>query len=199
VRWRLRPPDAPLERLRRPRFVTASVPIATPVYCQVPPLTHPVLPISALTDTSPPADTVRAYAASVAILKSAVVERDASLEGCAAPAAASPSGYRKIRRRLRPSLRRRRQKIEMKILNDILTGKDNLTFDAARVVGVFGAFAYILSLCVQVYRQRQCSPADADAYGKGLGTVLLAMAGAVMIKKSTEPEAEVREPERGDR
>jgi hypothetical protein len=87
----------------------------------------------------------------------------------------------------------------LKIFNDILTGKDNLTFDAARVVGVLGAFAYILFWCVQVYENRQFSPADADAYGKGLGIVLLAMAGAVLIKKSTEPEAELREQERGDR
>ncbi|HUA32106.1 MAG TPA: hypothetical protein VMA09_00760 [Candidatus Binataceae bacterium] len=87
----------------------------------------------------------------------------------------------------------------MKLLNDILTGKDNLTFDAARVVGVLGAFAYILFWCVQVYQQKRFDPGDADAYGKGLGIVLLAMAGAVMIKKSTEPEPDPRERERGER
>ncbi len=76
----------------------------------------------------------------------------------------------------------------MKILNDILTGKDNLTFDAARVVGVLGAVAYIAFWCVQVFYQRRFDPADADAYGKGLGLVLLSMSGAVLLKKSTEPE-----------
>lgn len=76
----------------------------------------------------------------------------------------------------------------MKIFSDILTGKDNLTFDAARVVGVFGALAYIFFWCVQVFEVRRFEPADADAYGKGLGIVLLAMAGAVMLKHSTEPE-----------
>ena len=87
----------------------------------------------------------------------------------------------------------------MKLFNDILTGKDNLTFDAARVVGVLGALAYILFWGVQVCQVKRFDPADADAYGKGLGIVLLAMAGAVMIKKSTEPEPDLRERERGER
>ena len=43
----------------------------------------------------------------------------------------------------------------MKVLNDIFTGKDNLTYDAARVVGVLGAFAYIVFWCVQVAIARQ--------------------------------------------
>jgi hypothetical protein len=76
----------------------------------------------------------------------------------------------------------------MKLFTDMLTGKDNLTFDAARVVGVVGAIAYIAFWCIQVWNVRRFDPADADAYGKGLGIVLLAMAGAVMLKKSTEPE-----------
>jgi hypothetical protein len=79
----------------------------------------------------------------------------------------------------------------MKLFNDILTGKDNLTFDAARVVGVFGAFAYIAFWCVQVYQVGHFDPVEADAYGKGLGFVLLSMSGAVLLKKSTEPDPSV--------
>jgi hypothetical protein len=79
----------------------------------------------------------------------------------------------------------------MKILNDILTGKDNLTFDAARVVGVLGALAYIGFWCVQVYYQHRFDAVEADAYGKGLGLVLLSMSGAVLLKKSAEPEAPI--------
>jgi len=89
----------------------------------------------------------------------------------------------------------------MKLLTDILTGKDNLTFDAARVVGVVGAIAYIAFWCVQVWHVRRFEPQDADAYGKGLGIVLLAMAGAVMLKRSTEPEPreyDDREPREHD-
>lgn len=80
----------------------------------------------------------------------------------------------------------------MKLLNDILTGKDNLTYDAARVVGVLGAFAYIMFWCVQVAITRQFVPLDADAYGRGLAIVLLAMAGACTIKRGTEPEPGAR-------
>ena len=76
----------------------------------------------------------------------------------------------------------------MKLLNDIFTGKDNLTYDAARVVGVLGAFAYIVFWCAQVMMTRQFVPADADAYGRGFAVVLLAMAGACAIKRSTEPD-----------
>lgn len=76
----------------------------------------------------------------------------------------------------------------MKVLNDILTGKDNSTFDAARVVGVLGAFAYVVFWTFQVLVSWQFNAQDADAYGKGLAIVLLAMAGACTIKRSTEPE-----------
>ncbi len=70
-----------------------------------------------------------------------------------------------------------------------MTGKDNLTFDAARVVGVLGAFTYIVFWCIQVGVSLHFDPHDADAYGRGLAIVLLAMAGACTIKRSTEPEA----------
>jgi predicted transcriptional regulator len=76
----------------------------------------------------------------------------------------------------------------VKFFNDILTGKDNLTYDAARVVGVLGAAAYIAFWSVQVACAHRFAPSDAAAYARGLGVVLLAMAGAVAIKRSTEPE-----------
>jgi hypothetical protein len=75
----------------------------------------------------------------------------------------------------------------MKFVSDILTGKDNLTYDAGRLIGVFGAMMYLVFWAVQVAATRRFSPADADAYGKGLGMVLLAMAGALAIKANTEP------------
>ncbi|MGC1344137.1 MAG: hypothetical protein WA854_17520 [Candidatus Binataceae bacterium] len=76
----------------------------------------------------------------------------------------------------------------MKFLSDILTGKDNLTYDAARVVGVLGALSYIVFWCIQVGITRHFGATDADAYGRGLGVVMLAMAGACAIKRSTEPD-----------
>jgi hypothetical protein len=70
-----------------------SVPVYEPVYCPIPHLANPRLPISALTPESPPADTLRAYAASVVLLKAAVRQLDDVLEGCAEPAATSlPDG-----------------------------------------------------------------------------------------------------------
>jgi len=66
--------------------IEVKVPVATPVYCQVAKLDKPELPISALKTDSAPADTIRAYAATVAILKGAVLQRELAIEGCAAPA-----------------------------------------------------------------------------------------------------------------
>ncbi len=56
------------------------------------------------------------------------------------------------------------------------------------MVGVLGAFAYIVFWTAQVVIARQFVAADADAYGRGLAVVLLAMGGACTIKRSTEPE-----------
>ena len=67
------------------RPVMVSVPIPTPIYCAVPALPAPALAIASLTADSPPADTIRDYAATVEVLKSAVRERDAILKGCEAP------------------------------------------------------------------------------------------------------------------
>lgn len=76
----------------------------------------------------------------------------------------------------------------MKFVGDILTGKDNLTYDAGRVIGVLGALMYVVFWTLQVAVTRRFTPGDADAYGRGLGIVLLAMAGALAIKARTEPE-----------
>jgi hypothetical protein len=73
-----------------PRPVLVNVPIATPVYCDVPAMQPPPLAIASLTPDSPPADTIRDYAATVDVLKSAVRERDTILKGCEAPDPTTP-------------------------------------------------------------------------------------------------------------
>lgn len=76
----------------------------------------------------------------------------------------------------------------MKFVTDILTGKDNLTFDAARVVGVAGAGAYIIFWSAAVFHLGSFTATDAAAYSSGLGLVMITMAGAVKLKRDTEPE-----------
>ncbi|MGH7935214.1 MAG: hypothetical protein ACREQN_18890 [Candidatus Binataceae bacterium] len=76
-----------------PRPVMVNVPVYQRIYCKVPQLRRPALPIAQLTPTAMPADTIRAYAATVVLLKGAVKERDAVIAGCAAPqpSSAAPS------------------------------------------------------------------------------------------------------------
>src|SRR5271165_86201 len=66
--------------------IEVKIPVPTPIYCSLSKLDRPALPLAGLTADSAPADTIRAYAATVATLKGAVKERDAALAGCAAPA-----------------------------------------------------------------------------------------------------------------
>ncbi len=75
------------------RPLTVQVPMLRQIPCPAATLADPPLPIAQLKPDSPPADTMRAYAAAVAILKGAVRERDAMLAGCAgdAPAAHFPA------------------------------------------------------------------------------------------------------------
>jgi len=80
----------------------------------------------------------------------------------------------------------------MKWLQDALTGKDNLTIDAARLVGVTGAGAYVIFWAASVFNVGHFSATDAAAYGGGLATVLLAMSGAVKIKETAEPSGSVQ-------
>lgn len=75
----------------------------------------------------------------------------------------------------------------MKWIQDALTGKDNLTYDAARIVGVAGAAAYIGFWVAAVFNLGHFSATDAAAYGAGLATVLLSMSAAVRLKESAEP------------
>jgi len=77
-----------------PPFFTATtplevkVPVYEPVYCTPPTHANPALPIAGLSATSAPADTLRAYAATVVVLKATVRELDSLIAGCAEPAGA---------------------------------------------------------------------------------------------------------------
>jgi hypothetical protein len=71
--------------------VTVDVPVPEPVYCAAQIPARPSLAISTLSESSSPADTIRAYAASVVILKGAVEELDKILAGCTRPGARRPA------------------------------------------------------------------------------------------------------------
>ena len=73
------------------RPLMVQVPVLHETPCPIPTLADPALPFAGLTAGSPPADTMRAYAAAVAILKGAVRERDAVLAGCARAAHPAPA------------------------------------------------------------------------------------------------------------
>jgi len=77
----------------------------------------------------------------------------------------------------------------MKWMQDALTGKDNLTYDAARIVGVGGAAAYISFWAAAVFSFGRFNATDAAAYGAGLATVMLSMSAAIRLKESAEPPA----------
>jgi hypothetical protein len=71
------------------RLVTVQVPVPQPVYCKAPAPSYPRLPIASLNGASKTADTMRAYAASVIILKGLVRERDEVIAGCKKPSGES--------------------------------------------------------------------------------------------------------------
>ncbi len=69
------------------RPVEVRVPIYEPAYCAATTPARPILPISGLKPDSSPAAEVKAYAASIALLKAAVLEREDLLAACVKPAA----------------------------------------------------------------------------------------------------------------
>jgi hypothetical protein len=62
-----------------------DVPVLVKVYCSVPELERPLLPIASLGADASPADAMRMYASTVALLKGVVRQRDVLLAGCRAP------------------------------------------------------------------------------------------------------------------
>ncbi len=78
------------------RPLMVQVPVLHETPCPAPALADPALPIASLKSESPPADTMRAYAAAIAILKGAVRERDAVLAGCARADRPAPAQAERI-------------------------------------------------------------------------------------------------------
>jgi uncharacterized MAPEG superfamily protein len=72
-----------------------------------------------------------------------------------------------------------------KLMNDVFTGKDNLTIDAGRVLWVCMVIAYILLEAADVAMTGTFESKD---WAIGGGVLLFGGSAGVAIKKSAEPE-----------
>jgi hypothetical protein len=72
------------------------------------------------------------------------------------------------------------------ILTQMMTGKDNITFDVFRLLAVVAVIVGI-GLEVFVVIWRAGVGFDLQAYGIGIGGLLLAAGGALKLKADTEP------------
>lgn len=71
-------------------------------------------------------------------------------------------------------------------LTQIVTGRDNFTVDAFRVLALIAVLVGIgLEVFVVIWRAGQGF--DLQAYGLGIGGLLLAAGGALKLKQDTEP------------
>ncbi len=71
----------------------------------------------------------------------------------------------------------------MKFLKDWLTECDNETFDPIRMLAVAGVLEYLI---LSAYTTIRTGAFDAQSFGLGLGSVLIAAGAAVGIKAKTE-------------
>lgn len=75
----------------------------------------------------------------------------------------------------------------MKLLTDILTGKDNATYDISRVSGLLTVLTF-LGLTVYSVVRSEGHHFDMQAFGIGAGAVIAAMGAALGMKAKTEPD-----------
>ena len=71
------------------------------------------------------------------------------------------------------------------ILTQMMTGRDNRTFDAVRVLAVLSIIVGLaLAVYVVVWKGQPFSLQD---FGLGIGAVFLSVGGALKLKADTEP------------
>ena len=73
-----------------------------------------------------------------------------------------------------------------KIINDLLTGKDNQTHDLGRWTWLIGFFAVIM---IAIYEVMQSKSISLTELASALGIVSGAGGASVMMKSNAEPEA----------
>ena len=75
-------------------------------------------------------------------------------------------------------------KPEHKLFKDCFTGKDNSTYDIARILWSIGVMVYIALAIVDVYLRQKFQYSE---FGTGFGIVLGAGGFSVWLKRNTEP------------
>lgn len=72
-----------------------------------------------------------------------------------------------------------------RFVKDCLTGIDGESFDIGRVLW---ALAFMIGMVLEIYSTIEGKQFDLQAFGIGVGALLLAGGGALKIKSSTEPQ-----------
>lgn len=70
-------------------------------------------------------------------------------------------------------------------LQNLLTGKDNQTYDIGRILWVIGVTTFICFTAIRLYIKGEF---DAMGYGTGLGGLLTGGGLGIGLKAKTEPE-----------
>jgi hypothetical protein len=73
-----------------------------------------------------------------------------------------------------------------KIINDLLTGKDNQTHDIGRWSLVFTMFAFLMSC---IYNAVHAGIVDLEKLYLGVAAIVSAHGAALLMKKDSEPDA----------
>ena len=70
------------------------------------------------------------------------------------------------------------------VITHVFTGKDNFTFD---LIKVFGAFTMIIFFIGTIYNMLTAESFDSSAFCTNASILLVAIAGGVKVKETTEP------------
>lgn len=71
-----------------------------------------------------------------------------------------------------------------KLLNDIFTEKDDLSYCPVRICGVFGFFSYLILAYIELLRH--CHDFNLVEVASGMSVILGVLAGSVTIKSRGE-------------
>jgi protein-S-isoprenylcysteine O-methyltransferase Ste14 len=72
-------------------------------------------------------------------------------------------------------------------IRQMLTGRDNLTVDAFRVLAIVAVIVGLVLECAVVFFKLAGQTFSLQEYGIGFGALLLAAGGALKLKADTEP------------